>query len=944
MKVLLNLTNDTLEYQDTKVFIQGTDARNQIIVYADEDITFTNLTIAYQLQNGRTTIAMANSGLVESDSDDYLEGYTGYIFNVPLSVTTLTGNIMATVVANISGAKHKFNILNTVIDSVFFEAYETALEEAESEFATDIESMQSAITQLQSSKADKTALNAEIARATAKEGELETAIGNEVTRATGKENEIAGDLANEILRATGVEGGLNTRLSTIESQVGYVELTGDSGELTDTQYAEILKPNCVIKLGSFYYQHQYTPVSSPTSISFIKIPNFQDITSGGTITAIKITNDWIRVNTSNKTWTLWNNLDKNVYTTNAIDTKTNDLQSQIDGLNAGQNLADIVTDLTALNNLSITNLHDGDKVQVLVDSNHDNASTVYSLSISGSSHSWTYIGKYGQDGYTKSEANALLETKQDLIDSTHKLSSDLVDDTNATHKFVSASEKAQITANQNAISAIKDGTTIDSFSDVEGALSGKVDKSQIGYIELNSVSGELTDTQYAECIKPYCYIFYDEKLYYKTDDSDYYGYMIFTEYGISDANSINTLFKRRFYIYKSNKYFQHYESLFRSYNKDKTDELLANSVNDCKAYTDKKIEDLAWVLGGNTLDISSDTTTAYQKSVPSGVYNPNGTPKALLNIIGGMSYKRDLVVNTLSNANIDSTGYIVSAPDYNLEVLQVENGKTYYFANEKTQIVVGYFADYPTMSSRTADNVRHVYNNVSSFVAEYTGYACVRFSSIDTNTMIYDGITDSAVTSVASKDSDDITIDTYTIPAEIQALEGYGWGINDTCYNYIDYEAKKYVQKVARVDLGTLNWTTLPTSGTTYRMSANLPTVKNFSTNVIANIICAKYETKTATNLFNRQVGIASTGTGETNYLTVYDENYNTIDSPSAFKTAMSGVYLYYELATPIETNISQYIDNNFIEVEENGTITYNNTYEQAVPSDIDYLVKEVKA
>lgn len=153
MKVLLNLTNDTLEYQDTKVFIQGTDARNQIIVYADEDITFTNLTIAYQLQNGRTTIAMANSGLVESDSDDYLEGYTGYIFNVPLSVTTLTGNIMATVVANISGAKHKFNILNTVIDSVFFEAYETALEEAESEFATDIEAMQSAIVQLQQEQA-----------------------------------------------------------------------------------------------------------------------------------------------------------------------------------------------------------------------------------------------------------------------------------------------------------------------------------------------------------------------------------------------------------------------------------------------------------------------------------------------------------------------------------------------------------------------------------------------------------------------------------------------------------------------------------------------------------------------------------------------------------------------------------------------------------------------
>lgn len=149
--------------------------------------------------------------------------------------------------------------------------------------------------------------------------------------------------------------------------------------------------------------------------------------------------------------------------------KTN-LQSQIDGINAGQNLADIVADLTALNNLSTTNLQVGDKVQVLVDSNHDNGSTVYNWN----GTTWVYIGKYGQDGYTKAEADTLLATKQNVIDSSHKLSSDLVDDTNATNKFVSASEKAQITTNQNAITGIKDGTTIDSFADVETALSGKL--------------------------------------------------------------------------------------------------------------------------------------------------------------------------------------------------------------------------------------------------------------------------------------------------------------------------------------------------------------------------------------------------------------------------------------------------------------------------------------
>ena len=79
------------------------------------------------------------------------------------------------------------------------------------------------------------------------------------------------------------------------------------------------------------------------------------------------------------------------------------LQSQIDAINAGQNLADIVADLTALNNYDTTNLQNGDKVQVLVDSGQDNASTVYNWN--ATTHEFEYIGRYGQDSYTKDESN-----------------------------------------------------------------------------------------------------------------------------------------------------------------------------------------------------------------------------------------------------------------------------------------------------------------------------------------------------------------------------------------------------------------------------------------------------------------------------------------------------------------------------------------------------------
>lgn len=42
---------------------------------------------------------------------------------------------------------------------------------------------------------------------------------------------------------------------------------------------------------------------------------------------------------------------------------------------------------------------------------------------------------FSKDCYTKTETNSLLSGKQDIIDSSHKLDADLVDDANATNKF-----------------------------------------------------------------------------------------------------------------------------------------------------------------------------------------------------------------------------------------------------------------------------------------------------------------------------------------------------------------------------------------------------------------------------------------------------------------------------------------------------------------------------
>ena len=68
--------------------------------------------------------------------------------------------------------------------------------------------------------------------------------------------------------------------------------------------------------------------------------------------------------------------------------------------------------------------------------------------------------------YTKSETDTLLNAKQNVIDSTHKLASDNVDDTNQTNKFMTDAEKTKLSgiatgAQVNAIESISvNGTPV----------------------------------------------------------------------------------------------------------------------------------------------------------------------------------------------------------------------------------------------------------------------------------------------------------------------------------------------------------------------------------------------------------------------------------------------------------------------------------------------------
>nr|DAY71284.1 MAG TPA: hypothetical protein [Caudoviricetes sp.] len=186
----------------------------------------------------------------------------------------------------------------------------------------------------------------------------------------------------------------------------------------------------------------------------------------------------------------------------------------------------------------------------------------------------------------------------------------------------------------------------------------------------------------------------------------------------------------------------------------------------------------------------------------------------------------------------------------------------------------------------------------------------------------------------------------YPIPEAIRNLPGYGWSAG-TARNYVDYENKRYVQCVSSVDLGTLDWKFNTTSSVGNHFYAladhlNFKYLGEFGS-TIYNALCSKYRTVARNSHVFVDKTLAIDGVTVVSQIQVKDTAYPDV---TAFKQAMQGVILYYELATPIVTDISTMIPDDFlrnIEVEAGGSVTFktnNDNYHIPVPSEEEYVVK----
>lgn len=187
----------------------------------------------------------------------------------------------------------------------------------------------------------------------------------------------------------------------------------------------------------------------------------------------------------------------------------------------------------------------------------------------------------------------------------------------------------------------------------------------------------------------------------------------------------------------------------------------------------------------------------------------------------------------------------------------------------------------------------------------------------------------------------------YQIPEAIKALPGYGWSAG-TARNYVDYENKKYYQCVGNMDLGTLNWAINSTSlvGEHFYGFVDPGKFKRLGMFQVTvhNILCSKYMTVAR----NQNVFVDKTITldGDSIAVSQIQIKDTAYTDAAAFKQAMSGVILHYELANPIITDISDLIPDDFlrnIEVEAGGSVTFKNSndnYRIPVPSEEEYVVK----
>ena len=381
--------------------------------------------------------------------------------------------------------------------------------------------------------------------------------------------------------------------------------------------------------------------------------------------------------------------------------------------------------------------------------------------------------------------------------------------------------------------------------------------------------------------------------------------------------------------------------------------------------TDKELQrrvNALYSIGqGITHQFETDSETAYQKTVPTGaklmsVKSIGGHSEVIDGEIvsagtesvveqGRNLWDEVWKVGTISSSSGNNEGS--TAAIYSENYIPIIPNSTYifvYVGSAKFENVKTRFYDHSKKYIGYNDNNgQTVYPNKSFITPSNAFY--VRFTLPPDYGNVYK--TDIALIAGSSGAYTPYHRNVYPIPEAIRNLPGYGWSAG-TARNYVDYENKRYVQCVSSVDLGTVNWAINSASIVGEHFygfidSAKFKRLGAFATTV-HNILCSKYVTvaRISSVFVDKTITLDGDSTA-VSQIQVKDTAYT---DAAAFKQAMQGVILYYELANPIVTDISTLIPDDFLRnltVEAGGSITFkggNDDYRIPVPSEEEYIVR----
>lgn len=258
-----------------------------------------------------------------------------------------------------------------------------------------------------------------------------------------------------------------------------------------------------------------------------------------------------------------------------------------------------------------------------------------------------------------------------------------------------------------------------------------------------------------------------------------------------------------------------------------------------------------------------------------------------------------------------------------------------YYLNMKANAYTGGFIVAIVSDGITAKYLNGVNSNRLYFNVTTPITLTIALSTNNTNT-VGDSYANLWLTPVENGEYKPYKENTLTIPSGARKT-GYGLGINEDYYNYIDFERKVFVKNVAKIDLGTLNWVVGSGNSKEFVASSLKSVAMKPATDEI-NIVVDKYTAVNYTDYTGNYADKSCMLSASSGNFCLVDKDL-TLDT---VKTALSGVYLVYPLATPEEIDISEYLpDDNYLEVAAGGAITAINEYNYDAPTEISFFTSE---